>query len=331
MDTERLPMMPIRDVVIFPHMMTPFVVGRKSSVRALEESMASDQRILLATQRDASIDDPKPDDIYGVGTVVHIVQSLPLPNGHRKVLVEGRQRAHVVSVADEEGFFRATVRTSSFKIEAGPQLEALVSRVTSLVERYARPGQNPNYATGIRAIPVDEPDKLADTVAANLRLTVEEKQELLEVFDPIERLTRIAGILETEAKKRPGTALHQEIDFPAAPSRIYEILLDARQFTAFTHHPAEIQPRPGEAFRLFGGLIEGLNVELAPDSRIVQAWRLASWPAGVYSIVRMELLARGSGTRLVLDHTGFAEDQWEHLSGSWQTNYWEPLRQYLSQ
>ena len=137
-DTKRLPMMPIRDVVIFPYMMTPFVVGRESSVRALEEAMAGDKKIFLATQHDASIDEPKPNEIYSVGTIVNIVQSLKLPDGNIKVLVEGVERARVVSVADDEGFFRATVRTSSFKVEIGPQLDALVSRVTGEIEATSR-------------------------------------------------------------------------------------------------------------------------------------------------------------------------------------------------
>src|SRR5205807_7929724 len=95
-DTRRLPMMPIRDVVIFPHMMTPFVVGRESSVRALEEALAGDKKIFLATQHDASVDEPKPNEIYHVGTIVSIVQSLKLPDGNIKVLVEGSERAKVV-------------------------------------------------------------------------------------------------------------------------------------------------------------------------------------------------------------------------------------------
>jgi len=106
-ETKRLPMMPIRDVVIFPHMMTPFVVGRPSSVRALEEALAADKKIFLATQHDASLDDPSPDQIFEVGTVVSIVQSLKLPDGNIKVLVEGLERARIVSVNTEDGFMRA--------------------------------------------------------------------------------------------------------------------------------------------------------------------------------------------------------------------------------
>ena len=100
-DTKRLPMMPIRDVVIFPYMMTPFVVGRESSVRALEEAMAGDKKIFLATQHDASIDEPKPNEIYSVGTIVNIVQSLKLPDGNIKVLVEGVERALLAKLREK--------------------------------------------------------------------------------------------------------------------------------------------------------------------------------------------------------------------------------------
>jgi len=200
-DTKRLPMMPIRDVVIFPFMMTPFVVGRESSVRALEEAMAGDKKIFLATQHDASIDEPKPNEIYSVGTIVNIVQSLKLADGNIKVLVEGVERAKVVSVTDDEGFFRAVVRTFNFKVEVGSQLESLVSRVTTLFEQYVKLSQNLNYETMIAAIRVDDPSKLADTVGANLQLTIEEKQELLEIFDPIDRLTRVAEVLDIEIEK----------------------------------------------------------------------------------------------------------------------------------
>ena len=200
-DTRRLPMMPIRDVVIFPFMMTPFVVGRESSVRALEEAMAGDKKIFLATQHDASTDEPRPGEIYSVGCIVNIVQSLKQGDGNIKVLVEGVERARVVSVTDDEGFFRAIVKVSNYKVEPGQQLEALTGRVTALFEQYVKLSQNLNYETMVAAIRVDDPGKLADTTGANLQLTIEEKQELLEIFDPIDRLTRVAEMLEIEIEK----------------------------------------------------------------------------------------------------------------------------------
>jgi ATP-dependent Lon protease len=194
-------MMPIREVVIFPYMMTPFVVGRESSVRALEEAMAGDKKIFLATQHDASIDEPKPNEIYSVGTIVNIVQSLKQNDGNIKVLVEGIERARVVSVTDDEGFYRAVVRTANYRIEAGAQLDALVSRVTTLFEQYVKLSQNLNYETMIAAVRAEDPGKLADQVGANLQLTIEEKQEMLEIFDPVDRLTRVAEMLDIEIEK----------------------------------------------------------------------------------------------------------------------------------
>ncbi|HXP88744.1 MAG TPA: endopeptidase La [Bryobacteraceae bacterium] len=200
-DTRRLPMMPIREIVIFPHMMTPFVVGRESSVRALEEALAGDRKIFLATQHDASVDEPRPNEIYSVGTVANIVQSIKQSDGNIKVLVEGVERGKVMSVNEEEGYFLATVRTFSFRVEPGPQLDALTSRVTGLFEQYVKLSQNVNYDTMVAAIRGDDPGKLADTVAANLQLSTDEKQELLEIFDPVDRLTRIAEMLDIEIEK----------------------------------------------------------------------------------------------------------------------------------
>src|SRR5450432_4280594 len=194
-------MMPIRDVVIFPYMMTPFVVGRESSVRALEEALASDKKIFLATQHDASIDEPKAGDIYQIGTVVNIVQSLKLPDGNIKVLVEGIERGKILQVVDTEGFMQATVRVARYATEPNPSLEAAMQRVTSLFEQYVKLCQALNYETMISAVRMEDPAKLTDVISANLQLSIEEKQELLEIFDPAERLTRIADVLDIEIEK----------------------------------------------------------------------------------------------------------------------------------
>ena len=194
-------MMPIRDVVIFPYMMTPFVVGRESSVRALEEALAADKKIFLATQHDASVDEPKSNEIYQVGTVVNIVQSLKLPDGNIKVLVEGIERGKVLQITDGEGFMQATVRLARYAVETNAQLESSMQRVTSLFEQYVKLCQSLNYETMIAAVRMEDPAKLTDTIAANLQLSIEEKQELLEIFDPAERLTRIAEVLDVEIEK----------------------------------------------------------------------------------------------------------------------------------
>ena len=200
-ESKKLPMMPIRDVVIFPHMMTPFVVGRESSVRALEEALAADKKIFLATQHDASVDEPKPSELFQVGTIVNIVQSLKLPDGNIKVLVEGIERGKIVTVTDTDGYMEATIRTAKYALETTPTTETAMQRVTSLYEQYVKLCQSLNYETMINAVRMEDPAKLTDTIAANLQLSIEEKQELLEIFDPVERLNRVADVLEIEIEK----------------------------------------------------------------------------------------------------------------------------------
>lgn len=127
------------------------------------------------------------------------------------------------------------------------------------------------------------------------------------------------------------TAIHQEVIFKASPSRIYEVLTNAEQFSAATGGaPAEISPEVGGTFSCFGGHIVGRNVELVPNQRIVQAWRPSRWEEGVYSIVKFELKEQGSETLLIFDHTGIPEGQSEHLAPGWKDNYWTSLEKYLA-
>jgi ATP-dependent Lon protease len=200
-ELRKLPMMPIRDMVIFPHMMTPFVVGRESSVRALEEALRGDRKIFLATQHDASVDEPNADDIFPTGTIGNIVQSVKMPDGNIKVLVEGVERARATEVNDDDGFFVATVRTGKTHLDLTPQVEALAQRVQTLFEQYIKLQQSLNYETMAASVRMDEPTKLADTIAANLQLSIEEKQQLLEVFDPETRLSRVADVLDVAIEK----------------------------------------------------------------------------------------------------------------------------------
>jgi len=200
-ELRKFPMMPIRDMVIFPHMMTPFVVGRESSVRALEEALNGERKIFLATQHDARVDEPRPDEIYQVGTVGNIVQSVRMPDGNIKVLVEGIERARAVEINDTDGFFVATVKVARPLPEITPQIEQLVQRVTSLFEQYVKLQQSLNVETVASSIRTDEPSKLADTIAANLQLEVPDKQELLDIFDLPERLLKIADVLDIEIEK----------------------------------------------------------------------------------------------------------------------------------
>jgi activator of HSP90 ATPase len=126
------------------------------------------------------------------------------------------------------------------------------------------------------------------------------------------------------------TSLHQEIPLPASPQRIYNALLDSKQFAAFSGQPAQIDPKPGGAFSMFGGLIEGRNLELVPNQRIVQGWRPASWESGIYSIVKFELKPQGSDTTVVLDHSSFPLGNFDHLTEGWYSHYWEPLKKYFA-
>ncbi len=126
------------------------------------------------------------------------------------------------------------------------------------------------------------------------------------------------------------TSLHQEVAFKATPQRLCELLLDSKLFAVLTGMPAEIDRKPGGAFKTFGGLIEGRNIEIVANQRIVQAWRPANWDPGVYSIVRFEFKPQGAITVIELDHTGFPEGKYDGLNSGWPLRYWEPLRKYLA-
>jgi ATP-dependent Lon protease len=200
-ELKRVPMMPVRDMVIFPQMMQPFIVGREASVRALEEALAGDKKIFLATQHDASVDDPKPDEIFTVGTLATIVQSVKLPDGNIRVLVEGLERAKVLQITGEEGFYRAALRLSPSHVEPSPQLDQTVRRVNELFEQYVKLSQSLNYDSMIAAARVEDSSKLADTIAFNLQIPIEDKQALLENLEVLDRLNRVVEILEAETEK----------------------------------------------------------------------------------------------------------------------------------
>ncbi|TDI34348.1 MAG: endopeptidase La [Acidobacteria bacterium] len=198
---ETLPMVPLRDVVIFPYMMMPFVIGRSSSVKALEYALAHDRRVFLAAQHDATTDNPGAPDIYTVGTVSNILQSLKLPDGNIKVLVEGIDRGQTIECRDEDGFYKVVVKTVPKSHDLPSGSDELMSKVVSLFEQYVKLASNLQNEVRNAAVQVGEPAKLSDTIASHLVMTVEEKQNLLELWNPFERLTRIASILELEVDK----------------------------------------------------------------------------------------------------------------------------------
>lgn len=178
----------------------------------------------------------------------------------------------------------------------------------------------------------ETPARLADAV--NRRQAI---AGILIAFGSLAAGSRAMGetqeaIVEPPATKenQARTSIHQDVAFKAAPRRIYEALLDSRQFTAFTGRPAEIDPKEGGAFSLFDGLIGGRNIELVANNRIVQAWRPASWDQGIYSIVRFELKPQDKGTLIVFDHTGFPEGKYDGLLSGWNGHYWGPLAKFLT-
>ncbi len=198
---ETLPMVPLRDVVVFPHMMIPFVIGRPSSIKALEYALVKGKRIFLSAQHDATRDNPGPDEIYTLGTICNIVQSLKLPDGNVKVLVEGLDRGRALEFKEEQGFLKVVAKLIPRQEESGGGIEAVMSKAIALFEQYVKLSNNLHYDAMLAAVRVEDPGKLADTISSHLVIAVEEKQNLLEIFSPQERLLRISAILEAAVDK----------------------------------------------------------------------------------------------------------------------------------
>ncbi len=192
------PVLPLRDIVVFPHMIVPLFVGREKSVRALEDVMKDDKQILLVTQKNAAQDDPSPTDIYSVGTVGTVLQLLKLPDGTVKVLVEGGQRAHIQKFTENEEFFEAHADLAEDHGTDESEIDALARTVVSQFEQYIKLNKKipPEVLVSINQI--EEPSKLADTVASHLSLKIPEKQELLETVSVPERLEKVYGFMEGE-------------------------------------------------------------------------------------------------------------------------------------
>ncbi len=201
-DVVRCPMVPIRDVVVFPYTIVAFVIGRPASVRALEAALRGDKTIFLATQHDATIDEPTVEQVYSVGTIARITHNLRLPDGNIKVMVEGLERARSVRVEDNGDYWLATLRKQPETVEARSRLNSLIGRVGSLVDQYVRQStelSNPETLTA--ALRNDDPARLCDTIASNLKVSVEDKQGLLEIFSLQERFARLVEVLEVELEK----------------------------------------------------------------------------------------------------------------------------------
>ncbi|AUN28943.1 endopeptidase La [Niveispirillum cyanobacteriorum] len=192
------PVLPLRDIVVFPHMIVPLFVGREKSVRALEDVMKDDKQILLVTQKNASQDDPTPADIFSVGTIGTVLQLLKLPDGTVKVLVEGGKRAAITKFGDNEDFFQAYAELIDEKVGEPQELEALSRAAVSQFEQYIKLNKKipPEVLVSINQI--EEPGKLADTIASHLQLKIPEKQQLLETPTVAERLERVYAFMEGE-------------------------------------------------------------------------------------------------------------------------------------
>lgn len=201
-DILSLPMVPIRDVVIFPFTKVAFKIGRPGSIRALEQALSADRTIFLSTQHDASIDEPVPSEIYSVGTIARILQAQKLENGQTKVVVEGRERATTIRVENDNGAFTATVRRAPSALESGQRIEALTQRIHQLIEQHLRLAPEAQTDALQQAMRNQDPSHLVDALASQLRIAVEDKQGLLEIFSVHGRMQRLVEILETEVDKR---------------------------------------------------------------------------------------------------------------------------------
>ena len=192
------PVLPLRDIVVFPHMIVPLFVGREKSVRALDDVMSDDKQILLVTQKNAAQDDPAPVDLYGVGTIGTVLQLLKLPDGTVKVLVEGGQRAEITRFVDNEAFFQVYADPITDDGETSAELEALGRAAVAQFEQYIKLNKKipPEVLVSINQI--DEPSKLADTIASHLTLKIADKQHLLETPSVTQRLEKVFGFMEGE-------------------------------------------------------------------------------------------------------------------------------------
>ncbi|HNB20135.1 MAG TPA: LON peptidase substrate-binding domain-containing protein, partial [Agitococcus sp.] len=193
-----LPLLPLRDVVVYPHMVIPLFVGREKSIQALEAAMAGHKKIFVVAQRDAADDDPQQKDLYDIGTVATILQLLKLPDGTVKVLVEGQRRAQVDEINDTGRYLLATVRELNPEPISATQHEALVRSIMAEFEQYVKQAKKvaAEVLTSVQSI--KELPRLTDTIAAHLALKLEEKQQILELTGLEERVEHLLGVMESE-------------------------------------------------------------------------------------------------------------------------------------
>jgi len=197
-NVQRVPLLPLRDIIVFPHMVVPLFVGRQKSIKALEEAMNKQKFILLAAQREAKTNDPGEDEIYRVGTLGSVVQLLRLPDGTVKVLVEGKKRARVLRYIDQSEYFLVEAEEIEEVCPKTTEIEALTRSINSTFEHYVKLNKKIPPEMIMSVASIDDPARLADTIVAHLGVKLEDKQALLEIENPAERLERVLGNMRSE-------------------------------------------------------------------------------------------------------------------------------------
>ena len=265
--TLEYPLLPLRDVVVYPHMVIPLFVGREKSIDALEEAMRNDKQVLLVAQKSASEDDPGAEDIYRVGTVASVLQLLKLPDGTVKVLVEGNRRVNILEVTEGEGHYRANVEPMETEDLPEAESEALVRSAMTQFEQYVSVSKKvPNEViTSLSGI--DEPGRLADTIAAHMSLELQQKQELLETASVKERLEHLLGLMDSEidliqVEKRIRGRVKKQMEKSQREYYLNE------QMKAIQKELGEITEEPNEIEELEKKIVEsGMSAEAEKKTR----------------------------------------------------------------
>ena len=197
-ETRILPLLPLRDIIVFPHMVVPLFVGREKSIASLEEAMAGGKDVLLSAQKLAKTNDPKPNDIFEVGTIGTIIQLLRLPDGTVKVLIEGKSRARITQYLETGELFRVEAEEIVEGFDESADIEALIRQVHTAFESYVKLNKRIPPEMQMTVSAIEEPSKLADTIVAHLNLKLEDKQNILETDNPITRLERLLELMQAE-------------------------------------------------------------------------------------------------------------------------------------
>jgi len=196
--SARLPVLPLRDIIVFPHMVVPLFVGRQKSIKALEEAVSGKKTVFLVTQKDAKVNDPVAEDLYQVGTIGNVVQLLRLPDGTVKVLVEGKKRGRIVRHLGQTDCFWAEVEEVEENSVRTTEIESLIATINSTFENYVRLNKKIPPEMIMSVASIDDSTRLADTIIAHLGIKLDDKQNLLETFDPAERLEKVLGFMRSE-------------------------------------------------------------------------------------------------------------------------------------